>query len=117
MAAWSRWSLLALAIVTAPCARAGSTATLALTASPETAVAPASVQLTAVVSGGSLSGSIVFSDGAGPIGTAPIKHGKAALKATLDVGIHRITAAHAGGGTTIESPAVIVVLDNPPPCE
>jgi len=117
MASWGRWSLLVLALGGSPHMHAGTTATLALSVSPAAAVAPASVQLTAVVSGTSLSGSIAFNDGTSVIGTAPIKHSKAVLAATLDVGIHRITAAYTGGGKAIESPTVSVVVDNAPTCE
>jgi hypothetical protein len=116
MAMSRRWICLAVALCGSLPADAGTTATLTLTASASAAVAPASVKLTAVVSGASLSGSIAFNDGAAPIGSAPIKGGKAVLAATLGVGIHRISAAYIGGGKAIASPTVSVVVDNAPLC-
>jgi hypothetical protein len=76
--------------------------TLASSANP--ASSPASITLTATVSDPSLSGNVIFMDGAAQLGSAPLNNGTATLAITLSPRIHPLSAVLHGNGTTADSP-------------
>jgi O-antigen ligase len=96
---------------------AGTAATLTLTSSIASGIAPAAATLTATVAGATLTGNIVFKDGAATLGTVVINKSKAVLTTTLGVGIHRLVAVYTSAGATIGSPELDVVVDNGPVCK
>jgi hypothetical protein len=76
---------------------AKATATAALASSLNPSVAGQAVTLTAVVSPGSVTGSVQFLDGATVLGTAPLSGGIAAFSTSaLAGGIHSITSVYSG---------------------
>jgi hypothetical protein len=97
-------------------AHAAPVVTLALTSSASETTAGNAVTLTAAVSGATLSGSIVFTDGAVVIGTAGLKNGRATLATAPAVGIHRFAAAYRSATRNLDSGALSVVVDNALAC-
>jgi hypothetical protein len=97
-------------------AHAAPVVTLALTSSAAETTVGNAVTLTAAVSGATLSGNIVFADGAVVVGTAPVRSGRATLTTVPPVGIHRYTAAYRSATRNLDSGAVNVVVDNALAC-
>ena len=95
---------------------AASAATLKLTSSAFALVVPNTMTLTATVSGATLSGNILFLDGPSILGSVAIKGSKAELTTSLGAGIHRLIAAYIGTGSEIDSPSVVVVVENSLAC-
>ncbi len=96
---------------------AGSAASLTLTSSVASGATPLTVNLTVTVTGGNLTGSILFKDGSSTLGTVPVTRSQAVLSATLGVGIHRLVAVYQGTGTATDSPVVNVIVDNTLACK
>ena len=90
--------------------------TVALTATPTTAVAGASIAFRATVSGtgGTPTGTVYFMDGTSSIGSAVLASGAANFSTTaLTVGTHTITARYSGDSifsAVLASPAVTVTI-------
>jgi hypothetical protein len=83
--------------------------TLASSANPASSQAP--ITLTATVSDPTLSGNVVFMDGALPLGSAPLNNGTAMLATTLPPRIHPLSAVLHGNGTTADSPLLYQVVN------
>ena len=89
--------------------KAASTTTL--TASSSSATPGQAVTLTATVSPSTATGTIVFSDGNAPLGSAPLNNGTASITTTsLSAGSHSLTAAYSGDGTFSPSTSPAIPL-------
>lgn len=103
-------NVIAFKLSTAPAA-----VTLVSSANPVTS--PTSITLTATVSDSSLTGSMVFMEGTGQIGTGIVANGIASMTTTLPVGVHAITAVFSGSGTVGDSPLFYQVVENALACK
>ena len=84
---------------------------ITLTSSANPASSQAATTLTATVSDSSLTGNIIFMDGAAQLGSAPLSNGTAALAITLSPGVRRLAAVLRSSGTTADSPLLYQVVN------
>lgn len=83
--------------------------TLASSANPVSS--QAETALTATVSDLTLTGDVIFMDGATQLGSAPLSSGRATLSTTLSPGIRRLTAVLRSNGTTADSALLYLVVN------
>jgi hypothetical protein len=84
---------------------------ISLMSSANPASSQASTTLTAEVADSSLTGTVIFMDGAAQLGNAALSNGTASLTTTLLPGIRQLSAVLRGNGTTADSALLYLVVN------
>lgn len=84
---------------------------ITLTSSANPASSQAATTLSATISDPSLTGDVIFMDGATQLGNAPLSNGTATLTTTLSPGVRRLAAVMRSNGITADSPLLYQVVN------
>jgi hypothetical protein len=93
-----------------------ATPAMTLTTSSSRIDAQAPLTLTATMAGPPATGDVVFTNGMGWTGTAPLVANKATLTTALPIGIHSLSALVRASGVVADTPIVQQIVDIPLAC-